>query len=82
MKISDLTQEERTIYVGLLTLEQKDSLIGQLFDDDSFFNPVQDNDENWIISLEEIEQNKNPEFSWLQDLEMIVFIPKINPMPI
>lgn len=82
MKISDLTQEQRTIYVGLLTLEQKDSLIGQLFDEDSFFNPVQDNDENWIISIEEIEQNKNPEFSWLQDLEMIVFIPKINPMPI
>ena len=82
MKISDLTQEERTIYVGLLTLEQKDSLIGQLFDDDSFFNPVQDNDENWIISIEEIEQNKNPEFSWLQNLEMIVFVPKINPMPI
>ncbi len=82
MKIADLTQEEKTIYVGLLSIAQKDLLVGQMFDEDSYFNPIQDNDENWIISIEEIEQNKNPEFSWLQDLEMIVFVPKINPMPI
>jgi len=81
MKISDLTQEERTIYVGLLTLEQKDLLVGQLFDEDSYFNPIQDNNDNWIISIEEIEQNQNPTFVWLQDLEMIIFVPKVNPLP-
>ena len=81
MKITDLTTEEKAIYVGLLTLEQKDSLVGQLFDEDSFFNPIQDNDENWIISIEEIEQNQNPTFGWLQDLEMIIFVPKVNPLP-
>ncbi len=81
MKITDLTQEEKAIYVGLLTVEQKDLLVGQMFDEDSYFNPIQDNADNWIISIEEIEQNQNPEFVWLQDLEMIIFVPKVNPLP-
>jgi hypothetical protein len=81
MKITDLTTEEKTIYVGLLTIEQKDLLVGQMFDEDSYFNPIQDDNDNWIISIEEIEQNQNPSFVWLQDLEMIIFVPKINPLP-
>ena len=83
MKIADLTQEEKAIYVGLLTVEQKDLLVCQLFDEDSYFNPIQDGNDpqNWIISIEEIEQNQNTEFDWLQDLEMIIFVPKINPNP-
>jgi hypothetical protein len=81
MKITDLTTEEKAIYVGLLTVAQKDLLVGQLFDEDSFFNPIQDDAENWIISIEEIEQNQNPDFGWLQDLEMIIFVPKVNLMP-
>ena len=40
MKIADLTQEEKAIYVGLLLVEQKDLLVGQLFDEDSYFNPI------------------------------------------
>lgn len=81
MKIADLTQEEKAIYVGLLSIAQKDLLVGQLFDEDSYFNPIQDDANNWIISIEEIEQNQNPEFGWLQELEMILFVPKVNPMP-
>lgn len=81
MKIADLTPEEKAIYVGLLSIAQKDLLVGQLFDEDSYFNPIQDNEDNWIISIEEIEQNQNPSFVWLQDLEMIIFVPKVNPMP-
>ena len=81
MKIADLTQEEKAIYVGLLSVAQKDLLVGQLFDEDSYFNPIQDDADNWIISIEEIEQNQNPDCGWLQDLEMIIFIPKVNPMP-
>ena len=80
MKIADLTQEEKAIYVGLLTVAQKDLLVGQLFNEDSYFNPIQDDADNWIISIEEIEQNQNPIFGWLQDLEMILFVPKVNPM--
>ena len=40
MKIADLTQEEKTIYMGLLSIAQKDLLVGQLFDEDSYFNPI------------------------------------------
>ena len=83
MKIADLTQEEKAIYVGLLTVEQKDLLVGQLFDEDSYFNPILDGNDpqNWIISIEEIEQNIYYDYNWLQDLEMIIFVPVVNPMP-
>lgn len=76
MRLAQLTQEEKTIYVGLLTIEQKDSLVGQLFDEDSYFNPIQDANDNWIISIEEIENNVNPNFEWLLDLPLIIYIPK------
>ena len=79
MKISDLTPEQKTIYVGLLTLEQKNLLVGQMFDEDSYFNPIQDNEDNWIISIEEIEQNINRNFDWLHDLNLIIFVPKAYP---
>lgn len=81
MIVAELTPKEKAIYVGLLSVEQKDLLMGQLLNEDSYFNPIQDNEDNWIISIEEIEQNQNPEFVWLQDLEMIIFVPVINPMP-
>lgn len=81
MKITDITAEQYTIYVGLLTLEQKNLLVGQLFAPDSFFNPIQDNFDNWVISVEEMEYCDNPEFLWVKDLELILFVPKesVNP---
>ena len=63
--------------VGLLTEEQKDKLIGQQFMLDVYFNPVQDNNDNWIISVEEIDQCNN-EFSWVKELELITYEPKIT----
>jgi len=67
------------IQVGLLTIEQKDNLIGQLYDEDSYFNPIQDLDENWIISVEEMEFCVNPEFQWVKDLPLIEYKPKPSP---
>jgi hypothetical protein len=67
------------IQVGLLTEIQKDELIGQLYDDDSYFNPIQDLNENWIISVEEIDQCVNPEFMWVKDLPLIPYEPKPTP---
>ena len=69
------------IQVGLLTIEQKDQLVGQLYDDDSYFNPIQDIDDNWIISVEEMEQCVNPDYLWVKDLEMIPYEPKTVPPP-
>ena len=63
--------------VGLLTEIQKDQLIGQRYDEDSYFNPVQDGDSNWVISTQEIEQNIYPEFEWIKDLPLIEYNPPI-----
>jgi hypothetical protein len=81
MKLTDITAEQYTTYVGLLTLEQKDLLIGQLFAPDSYFNPIQDNLDNWVISIEEMEYCDNPEFMWVKKLELIIYVPKesVNP---
>jgi hypothetical protein len=64
------------IYVYLLTDVQKDELIGQLYDPDSYFNPIQDANDNWIISIEEVDQCINPELLWVKNLPLIEYIPK------
>ena len=64
------------IQVGLLTEEQKNELTGQQFMLDVYFNPVQDNNDNWIISIQEIDQCVNEEFMWVKDLELIPYEPK------
>ena len=65
--------------VGLLTENQKDSLVGQLYDEDSYFNPILDDFDNWIISIEEMEFCVNPEFAWVKDLPLIDYKPKPSP---
>ena len=62
--------------VALLTLQQAEQLKGQLYAPDSYFDPIQDNSDNWIISIEEIENNVNPNFEWLVDLPLIIYMPK------
>jgi hypothetical protein len=77
MKLTELTQEEKLTYVGLLTVEQKDELVGQLYAPYSYYNPIQDIDNNWIISVEEIEC-ANEEFMWLKDVPLIPYTQKEN----
>lgn len=62
--------------VGLLTIEQYNEIVGQLYAPDSYFNPIQDADNNWIISQEEINFCTNPEFYWVKDLPLIEYKPK------
>jgi len=69
------------IQVALLTETQKNQLVGQYYTDDSIFNPVQDNDNNWVISTIEVTTCTNEEFMWVQDLELIPFVPKPTPLP-
>jgi hypothetical protein len=75
MKLSQLTKEEKLTYVGLLTVEQKDQLVGQLYAPCSYYNPIQDFNNNWIISVEEMEL-ENEQFMWLKDLPLILYNPK------
>ena len=65
--------------VLLLTEQQKDLLVGQLYTDDSYFNPIQDIDDNWIISLEERNYLTNDNFMWVKQLPIIEYIPKPYP---
>jgi hypothetical protein len=67
------------INVALLTDVQKDELVGQMYNEDSYFNPIQDLNDNWIISVEEIDQCVNPEFMWVKDLPLIPYEPKPTP---
>jgi len=67
------------IQVGLLTEVQKDELVGQLYDEDSYFNPIADLYDRFIISVEEIDQCVNPEFMWVKELPLIPYEPKPTP---
>jgi hypothetical protein len=75
MKLTELTQDEKLTYVGLLTELQKDELVGQLYAPRSYYNPIQDLNDNWIISVEEMEL-ENEQFIWLKDLPLIPYTPK------
>ena len=76
MKLTELTTEEKLLYVGLLTELQKDELVGQLYAPNSYYNPIQDFYDNWIISVEEMEQTITLEFMWVKDLPLILYTPK------
>jgi hypothetical protein len=82
MKLTDITRAEYTTYVGLLTVEQKDELVGQMYAPDSYFNPIQDNADNWVISIEEMEYCTNDLFLWVKDLPLILYVPKVAPIDI
>ena len=60
-----------------LTIEQKDILNGQTYDGLQYFNPVLDADNNWFISIEEVNQCTNESFQWVKDLPLIIYNPII-----
>ena len=65
------------IQVAILTEEQKNQLVGQQYSPDSYFNPIQDEDNNWIISIEETQAT---DIQWVKDLALIEFKPKPSPV--
>jgi hypothetical protein len=81
MKLADITTEDITTLVGLLTEVQKDELVGVYYSADSIYNPIQDIDENWVISTEEMIYTTNEETLWVKDLELIEYKPKPTPSP-
>jgi len=58
--------------VALLTEEQAEQLRGVEVVKDNYFNPLQDKNGNWIISLEEVEQCS---IDWVKSLELIEYEP-------
>ena len=81
IQLKDITKEQYSLYVGLLTEAQKDSLLIQQYAPDCYFNPLQDLNDNWIISVEEIANCVNAEFMWVKDLPLIIYEPKPSPPP-
>jgi len=59
--------------IAIITLEQKNQLVGQEFTKLSYFNPVNDCQGNWVISEEEINQCTNLNFIWVKGLELTDF---------
>lgn len=55
--------------VAKLTAQQAEQLKQVQFLPDNFFNPIKDNNGNWIISLQEVEQC---------DIEWVKKLPKIE----
>lgn len=66
-------------FAGLLTVEQAEMLRGQTFLPDSYFNPIQDAQDRWVISAEEVAYCANPSFLWVKHLDMIPYEPKPAP---
>lgn len=71
MRLNQIITEDVNTLIGILNQEQKDSLVGQLYTNDSYFNPIQDFNDNWIISTEEMINCTNENFVWVKDLELI-----------
>jgi hypothetical protein len=76
--------------IAIITELQKDILVGKQFEQDSYFNPIQDLNDNWIIS--EIEYyyclglwylDECPsELVFIKDLSLSVYEPKISENPL
>jgi hypothetical protein len=58
-----------------ITNEQKENVKNKKYTNDSYFNPIQDIDGNWLLSIEEIIYCNNEEFEWFKDLELIEYKP-------
>ena len=65
--------------VAILTINQKDSLLGQLVCPDVYFNPTLDANVNWFISDEEITGSIYPEHDWIKDLTLSDYVGPYNP---
>ena len=79
IQLKDIKREQWDLYVGLLTEQQKNDLILQWYAPDCYFNPIQDLNDNWVISVEEMANCVNDEFMWVKDLPLIIYEPKPAP---
>ena len=61
--------------VALLNEEQVTQLVAVEYVEGAYFNPFKDDDGNWVISLEELEQCR---IEWVKTLPLIDFNPVIT----
>jgi hypothetical protein len=63
------------IQVGLLTEHQKNTIEGMHYKVGHYFNPIQDADGNWVVSMEEINGCNIAAFAWVKSLPLIEYKP-------
>lgn len=63
-------------YVHLLTPDEAAILTGQEYAPESFFNPIQDLFDNWVISIYEVNNCVNEQFIWVKNTPIIIYDPK------
>jgi hypothetical protein len=61
--------------VHLLTVEEKNLLVGQKFNSFTYFNPSYSKEGFWFVSVDEVSQYDGYEFIWVKDLPLINYIP-------
>lgn len=60
-----------------ISIEQKDLLIGDKWNDEAFFNPTLDADNEWFVSIQEVYGCDKPEFQWLRQCELVIHNPVV-----
>lgn len=58
---------------GLLDADEKKYLSDKNYDDDKPFTPILDAQNNWILPLHQIFENKNIDCWWVKHLEIVDF---------
>ena len=66
--------------VGLLTIIQKDTLIGEMVSPDWYFYPIQMTDGEWVISTQEMEASEFPELDWVKTLPLVDWLGPYQPI--
>ena len=65
-----------------LTLEQKDLIEGVFFNTVTFFNCIQDINNDWFIFLSDDDLLNLGNYQWLKDITLIEFTPKPQTNPL
>lgn len=58
---------------GILTLEQKEQIDGQYYNQYNVFHPILNCNNLWVIFKEEMDATTNPEYLWVKDLPLTEF---------
>lgn len=67
-------------YVAILSVSEKDYLIGKLVQPDWYFNPIlSGGTAPWVISQQEIDASIYPETNFVKSLPLVEYSPAVIP---
>jgi hypothetical protein len=65
--------------MGLLTLIEKEALENKEYTTLSYYNPIQDSNDNWVISTEEMKDTTDVDYLWVKELPLILWTGYYSP---